>query len=210
MPNANTRVIGRHCLPIIRVLAFTAYLQLAIVRYPHLLMRPLSLGPPHISGRPPMAAIRNKRMYAVKVGPSATPSRCDRSEYSFCVAQGTARVTDRQRQSACSQRMSCSTYFVSIKRITTNPTLSGNGTYLCTYVKDGDSSYSRHHSVSTCEFSAHPEISSGRIWVSGQHYPSVSILIAIPIGGMATMHQVKIISLLYSGMSIVCAMSDLA
>ena len=52
--------------------------------------------------------------------------------------------------------------------------LNGIGTYWCTYVEDGDTSYSSHHAVSISEFSAHTELQLGRILVSGPPFLSVS------------------------------------
>ena len=130
-------------------------LQSAIIRYPYyLVVRTLSLRLPHISGRPPKATMRNEWKYVVKVGPAATPWRVQRILTLCDTQQGT--LTDRRRQSAFSQKTSCLKYFVSIKRITTNLSLSGNGIYLCKSVEDGDKSFSHHHSASTCELFVHP------------------------------------------------------
>ena len=53
-------------------LVLTADLQLATVRSTYLAIHPLSLEPPHISGRLPRAASINGRMYGVKVGLTET------------------------------------------------------------------------------------------------------------------------------------------
>ena len=42
------------------------------------------------------------------------------------------------------------------------------------YATDGDKSFLRHHSASASEFSAHPELASGRISVYGQPFLSLS------------------------------------
>ena len=79
-------------------------------------------------------------------------------------ARVTDKVTDVQRQSACSQTMSCSKYLISTDRMGSTPlTLYGNGTCLCTYVEDGDKSYLHHHTVSISKSSANAVLFSRRI-----------------------------------------------
>ena len=120
-------------------------------------------------------------------------------------------VTDKQRQSACSQTTSYLKYFVSIektKKGTPKLTLHGNGIYLCTYVEDGDRSYLGHHSVSICKFCARPELLPARLWVSGQPFLSLLIFASMAHCIMATFHPVvKTTSLLHSSTAIVCVTS---
>ena len=54
-------------------LVLTVDLQLAIVHSPYLVIHPLSLGLPRMSGRLPKAVTRNDRMYVVKVGSCGNP-----------------------------------------------------------------------------------------------------------------------------------------
>src|SRR6266702_5078905 len=104
--------------------------------------------------------------------------------------------------------MSYLKYLISIERITTTPvTYSVNGNYLCTYVKNGDKSYSHHHTVSISKFSTHTEFLSRRISVSGQ--PFLSLLI-IPVPSLALRQRMKTISLLHSSTPIVYVLSGLA
>src|SRR6266702_104951 len=111
------------------------------------------------------------------------------------------RVTDVQRQLACSQKIFCLKYFISIHGIPTTPRpLYGSGTYLCTYVKYGDKSYSHHHTVSISKFSAHTKLLSGRISVSGQPF---LLLLIIAIPGEALGQKEKATSLLHSSTPVV-------
>ena len=94
-----------------------------------------------------------------------------------------------QQQSAYSQTTSYLKYLTSIERVATivmrTPfALYGNGTYWRMYAKDGDESYLRHHTVSISKFSAHMELLLGRIWVSGQPFPSL-LIIVVPLPGPA-------------------------
>ncbi len=111
-----------------------------------------------------------------------------------------------QQQSARSQTMSCLKYLTSVERLSgTTVSLDGSGTYLCTYVEDGDKLYLSHHTVSISEFSAHTELLSGRIWVSG-HQPFLSLLVmAVP--GMALGRMMRTMSLLHLSTLIVYAIS---
>src|ERR1700691_1041146 len=84
--------------------------------------------------------------------------------------------------------MSCSKYSIPIKIITTTPfDLYGNGTYWFMYVEDGDKSYSHHQTVSSSKFSAHPDVVSERISISGQPFPSFFFYISSRTTLMKTM-----------------------
>lgn len=63
------------------LLLLTASLRLATVRSPIQVIHSRSVGPPHISGRPPKATAKNDKTCMVKVIPFATPPHGDRSEY---------------------------------------------------------------------------------------------------------------------------------
>src|SRR6266702_1583148 len=110
-----------------------------------------------------------------------------------------------QQQSARSQTMSCLKYLTSVERLSgTTVSLDGSGTYLCTCVEDGDKLYLSHHTVSISKFSAHTELLSGRIWVSGQPFLSLFIM-AIP--GTALGQTMRTMSLLHLSTPIVYVFS---
>ena len=115
----------------------------------------------------------------------------------FCMAQ--ARVTDMPQQSARSQTMSCLEYLTPVERISATFAPYGIGTYWCTYVEDGDRSYSPHHIASISTFAVHTELLSRRIWGSGQPFLSSSIITIITRSALHLM--TKTTSLLRSSQS---------
>jgi hypothetical protein len=101
-----------------------------------------------------------------------------------------------QQQLACSQTMSCLKYLTYIERISHTPFAPhGNGTHWCTYVEDGDWSSLRLHTVSISKFSAHTELLSGGISVSGQPFLSL-LIIAIPAGGITPSDEDNVVAAL--------------
>ena len=74
------------------------------------------------------------------------------------------------------------------------------------YATDGDKSFLRHHSASASEFSAHPELASGRISVYGQPFLSLSNIAML---GETLSQEKKATSLLHLNIPIVYMMSTL-
>ena len=145
----------------------------------------------------------------LKVCPSTLHSDCSDNDYGFVRHRREGRR--QHRESTCSPTTSCLKYLISIDRANTTPFTNiqcgkyGTGTYWYMYAIDGDKPSLHLRAVSISKSSAHLELLSGSVCVSGQPFLSSWITITIP-----AFHLVmKTMSSLHSSISIVSVVSGL-